>query len=305
MIAIDRARVQRPAVLDLDDPTSKGAKETVTSKAYFDNPATAKKPKYEAYSHDTVKTALLELFRSKCAYCEVSVLQARDIEHFRPKGRIDPGQGRPEITPGYTWLAADWDNLLLSCPDCNQRKRKLVRDDRGEWTFEEEASGKLDQFPLSDPDKHVRDYDLDAEKQEKDFRLLLNPCLDKPHKHLRFDDQGQVIARQLNGEISEKAEVSIIVFALARTTLNEARKATYLRMVRIMDSLRFIDRMLANATAADADLIRSRFDAKEKELTEFLEEGSQYSAMAKHLSRRWFRTEIPQLRGRLDAKFPV
>lgn len=61
------------------------------------------------YSRDSVKLALINLFEGKCAYCEskVNAVAARDIEHYRPKGQIDPGSGEEVIKPGYYWLAAD------------------------------------------------------------------------------------------------------------------------------------------------------------------------------------------------------
>lgn len=301
MIVIDRSVVTCPDVLDLKDPTSIGAKETARAKEYFDDPDNTKAPDYKAYSHDRVKLALMELFNAKCAYCEAKVIQARDIEHFRPKGRIDPGTGSPYITPGYAWLAATWDNLLLSCPDCNQSRRKLARDEEGGWTFEKESTGKLDQFPLTDESARVRDYDVPLSSEAP---LLLNPCVDKPKQHLRFDKEGQIIARQLNFRISEMAEVSIIVYALARTTLNEARKAVYLDMLHCWDALVFVDRMLNAAPASARADIRRQFAVNESRLNSFVEDGAEFSAMTRQLSRRWFRQELPEMRARLDAKYP-
>lgn len=60
------------------------------------------------YRYPDVKEALTEIYKSKCAFCEQIVEQSH-VEHYRPKST-------------YYWLAFSWDNLLLSCPACNQNK---------------------------------------------------------------------------------------------------------------------------------------------------------------------------------------
>jgi len=60
------------------------------------------------YKKKDVKRALSSLYKGKCAFCEQKVEQYH-VEHYRPK-KI------------YYWLAFSWDNLLLSCPTCNQKK---------------------------------------------------------------------------------------------------------------------------------------------------------------------------------------
>jgi len=75
---------------------------------------------YSAYK-DQYKDDLLKMFNSRCAYCEcfVTVGGRGDIEHFRPKGECTALDSKV-VRPGYYWLAADWDNLYLSCTNCNQ-----------------------------------------------------------------------------------------------------------------------------------------------------------------------------------------
>lgn len=62
-----------------------------------------------------MKTALLEMFYGKCAYCEskVNIVAYGEIEHFRPKG-----------DPVYEHLTFEWNNLLYSCNVCNNGKHK-------------------------------------------------------------------------------------------------------------------------------------------------------------------------------------
>lgn len=56
-----------------------------------------RRPEFKAYRHPTVKSALVELFQGKCAYCEslIGAASPIDIEQFRPKG------GVPRVGPAY------------------------------------------------------------------------------------------------------------------------------------------------------------------------------------------------------------
>lgn len=191
--------------------------------------------KFSFYKNDTLVSELQRNFFLKCAYCESSFVHVSpaDIEHFRPKSavKVDEKTGEEkvqELKPGYYWLAADWDNLLLSCIDCNRRRNQDDIDGEGET-----ASGKATIFPLADEADRVRDHStwgniLDKVKREEKSRLLLNPCVDDPAKHLKFemryDDEGQVqgvFAIALNGSL--KGQKSINVYGLNRAGLVWAR----------------------------------------------------------------------------------
>lgn len=67
------------------------------------------------YQHDEIKNTLVAMFHGKCAYCETNITHVTygDIEHFRPKS-----------DPLYTHLIFEWENLLLSCPICNNPTHK-------------------------------------------------------------------------------------------------------------------------------------------------------------------------------------
>ena len=109
MIRISRDNVAQPAVLDLDDPDSLASKEKVKAIAHVKDSNNHPKPNFSVYKHDSVKLALIELFHGKCAYCEspVNAVSARDIEHYRPKGQIDPGTGSLQIGRTYSYPARD------------------------------------------------------------------------------------------------------------------------------------------------------------------------------------------------------
>ena len=60
------------------------------------------------YKQSDTKTALKDIYKNKCAFCEQKVEQSH-VEHYRPKNT-------------YYWLTYSWDNLLLACSTCNIHK---------------------------------------------------------------------------------------------------------------------------------------------------------------------------------------
>jgi uncharacterized protein (TIGR02646 family) len=303
MIPIDRARVARPAVLDLDNPDSPASKETAKAIAYVQDPANNPKPNFSVYNMDEVKLALIQLFNGKCAYCETSLnaISARDIEHYRPKGQIDPGTGEEVIKPGYYWLAADWDNLLLSCPACNRRQRQLERNADGDFVFADEATGKLDLFPLRPGAQRADGPHVDIATEEN-FRLLLNPCIDKPDKHLRFDDEGNVIPRRIQGELSDRALQSIEVYQLKRIPLVEERKARYLDLVAFWHNVELTSQMISTLDASQKHLIAASIRFNEENLLGFTDERKPYAGMARWLIKPLIR-QLKEIKQHYEATF--
>jgi hypothetical protein len=146
----------------------------------------------------------------KCGYCEVDVWGVDrfkgDVEHYRPKGRIDAIADKPDGTPsstvrftsGYPWLAYDWSNYILSCSPCNSAHKKNL-------------------FPVK-PAPTTAPVE-GSEKQEKP--LLLTPFGRKdPTKHLLFDEFGIVGPRRS----SPFGKNTIRVCGLNRSTLMKRRR---------------------------------------------------------------------------------
>jgi len=66
------------------------------------------------WSHEAIKTPLLESSSNKCAYCECNTSvesKYMEVEHFLPKEQ-------------YKDNVVDWENLLPSCKRCNIAKSK-------------------------------------------------------------------------------------------------------------------------------------------------------------------------------------
>ncbi|GGE89060.1 TIGR02646 family protein [Chishuiella changwenlii] len=220
MIKVDRTKVSKPLALD---KKVKGKTETEKAIEYYTNPAFDGETnfKFKVYSDPEVKETLIKLFKGKCAYCESTFLHvySGDVEHFRPKGEIE--EADPDKKPGYYWLAADWDNLLLSCRNCNQ---KLSHSMYGIGT--KKTMGKMNQFPLSDVTKYVRKHDnVNGIADEEPYRLLLNPCIDNPEDHLEYGEEGVIRPKKdEDGNESIMAKKSIDVYVLQRMYLVQSRE---------------------------------------------------------------------------------
>ncbi len=213
---------------------TKAEQEIEKAMAFFTDPAnyanevklTEKSFTFSVYKNPELVSALETTFGTKCAYCEsrFAHVTPKDIEHFRPKSEIETGSGA--LRPGYFWLAGEWDNLLVSCPECNRARNHEVP-----GQAEKMRLGKATQFPLSDEGRRVRSRGPHAD--EDGVRLLLNPCLDQPEEHLTFDENGMIRARaDAQGKPSRMGAVSITVYALQRKGLVEER-------LRVLNQLRF------------------------------------------------------------------
>ncbi len=85
----------------------------------------------EYWGAQDVKDSLRDSQHRKCCFCENlrSPNRELDVDHFRPKARID---GEPDH-PGYWWLAYEWSNLVYACRPCNETHKKTqfpIRGDR-------------------------------------------------------------------------------------------------------------------------------------------------------------------------------
>jgi hypothetical protein len=159
---------------------------------------------------------ILALFNEKCAYCEAKITadQIRgDVEHFRPKRRVRDEKGNvvyiAETTPhpGYFWLAYEWTNLLPSCISCNRPHRNAAG----------ESVGKADRFPLVDEKKRAK---KPADHLPAEAPLLLNPYVDDPAQHLKFDPEVGTVSG-----ITDRGRITAHLLDLNRDGLVEERRA--------------------------------------------------------------------------------
>jgi len=279
MIFVDRSKIKAPDILTVAG--REGLTEQAEAIKHFTAPLPHGKFKFEVYRHEDVKTALITLFNKKCAYCETRILAGYpgDVEHFRPKAEIT--EAIAPIAPGYYWLGADWDNLLLACKLCNTHKTHEVHGQDNKQVL-----GKMNQFPLHNF-PHVRSH-LIGTATEEPHRLLIDPCKDDPEQHLSYRDDGSIKPRvNLSGGRSAKGERSINVYALQRIDLVDERKLLRIEIAlqqdRVLEAalnfLEFID------VGTPAQILRFENRAKLEmlKLKAYKEPDRQYSAMAKEM----------------------
>lgn len=233
---------------------------------------------FDVYRNADVKDALNVLFNFKCAYCEsdVRATEPGDVEHFRPKGVITVRQpdGKVGKQPGYPWLAAEWRNLLLSCTFCNRPNKHQVR------SLPKRTLGKANWFPLADERKRAAKPAAVA----REPRLLLDPCVDKPEKHLDFTPEGDILPRVVRGVPSAMGEATIETCGLARIGLMQARAR----------HRRFVENAALDVREA---LQTGRTPGRAlKQLIELLEPSSPYLAFTRSVLREQLGPVLRQLR---------
>jgi len=233
--------------------------------AHYDNDVKLTKNKFtfSIYKDKELSAELGRVFGNKCAYCEscFGAVTAKDIEHFRPKSEIETSDAMI-LRPGYYWLAAEWMNLLVSCPDCNRKRTHRVPGQPEMVTL-----GKHIQFPIANENARLRMHTCSPVQiaAEEAQRLLINPCIENPEDHFTYDDSGLIHPRNAN---DNKAIFSIYVYALQRKGLVEARKETLVTLQRRLLHLRIPIQELMEIASED---IR-RQDAKQKQIADLMDD---------------------------------
>ncbi len=280
MIFINRSI--KPVPASIAKPGGKAAKEKADAIKHFTAPQQDKPFSFDAYRSDDIKDTLKAIFLGKCAYCESPILTVTDgdIEHFRPKGEIVTPE-KKVIKPGYYWLAADWDNLLLSCNNCNRKTTQAV------FGGESFVMGKGNQFPVADESKRCLTHDGDLPAEEA-VRLLINPCIDNPEDFFEYLDNGAIRARiHPQPHNIKKAEESIKVFGLLRDPLVNDRKKVIGDIKFIIAGMLEVKEDLAdaraNADTAKADKLLKRLDRHTSRLQLFLQPDQPYCAVARQM----------------------
>ncbi|MGL6410985.1 hypothetical protein ACSZMR_13460 [Aeromonas veronii] len=270
----------------LDGPTSLAASERTRAAQHFQsNPGTPFT--FKVYKRQDVVNALNTLFHGKCAYCESNIksVQPTDIEHFRPKGRV----ADCPTHPGYWWLAAQWDNLLPSCIDCNRRRYQTLEQIASD-PFDGVANGQVnlgkgDLFPILGANYAFRETDdHDAEDP-----ALIDPTRRDPKAHLVWLQERElslIAPREQNGVLDPYGRHTYRVFGLNRQGLVESRTA---RLREIKLQIVFIEQTLDMTFSMQepfaSDLRRITFEQLSS-LYRYAELDQPFSAMVEDLLER-------------------
>jgi hypothetical protein len=259
---------------------------------------------YSAYKGEDVHAALEKLFHDKCAYCETVFAASApvDVEHYRPKGAV----AEASTHGGYWWLAADWDNLLPSCIDCNRKRGQILVTLSTSLAVLAAArspnmiqAGKKDSFPIRPTGVRAL---ADARTFADEQPLLIDACRDDPSQSLAYSFRpghlAGIIVPTGSVEQQERGAVSIQVYGLNRLKLVQDR-------TRVLRRLEFLGEMAIDLAAsisgltdpAVANLLRGTSaenvgsnlrllqDRTLDEMKSFAAEDAPYSSMA----RAWLR----------------
>lgn len=238
---------------------------------------------FSAYKEKEVRDTLEALFFGKCAYCEARYQSVHpvDIEHWRPKAEVIIDQEGKKKRYGYYWLAADWDNLLPACIDCNRIRTHFDFLEGKEITI-----GKGNWFPLADGCTHAGC----AEEISNEDPLLLNPCCDDPEQYLEFREEG--IVRPCAHPIRQlKAKASIRFYALNRRGLVQERLERILLIKQKIQTIRdFADQLhQALLDGRRTDAIENSLRREMAELNAFQDPKQPFSTMARQLIEKFLR----------------
>lgn len=287
--------VSRPkrAPASLRGPASPGRIELNSNKIRF-NADPISELKFDAYKRFDVKQALERIFNEKCAYCETRFGANSDgaVEHYRPKGRFIA-----ENRPGYWWLAARWDNLLLSCQHCNEGRGQIIvtlgmsmeeATRLHRESLKKPTHGKGSQFPI----RGVR------RRPNREDALLIDPTRKDPRKHLYFPpDPGISLAvpRDTPTGPDTYGLATINVAALNRFRLVRERTGV------LMDLRKHVLELETSINAAEAAIDQAAKDAARNQSEEALSKiaaratkNRPYSSVAHDLYLRlieWMRAE--------------
>jgi ABC-type hemin transport system ATPase subunit len=161
----------------------------------------------------SLRRALVEMFRGKCAYCESAIgLEGTtwwvDIDLFRPRADALGTDGR-HAPDHYWWLALEWSNMYLACGDCSGAKGTRFP------VLGKRAPAKADPGAIA-----------------RERRLLLDPCVDHPEDVLLFGDDGAVTSGTRQGI------TTIEVLQLNRPRLVRARQAAAMASQALIEQIR-------------------------------------------------------------------
>lgn len=165
---------------------------------------------------------------AKCCYCEKPVSNGQ-IEHYRPKGAYQQVIAGPKISPGYYFLVYRWENLLISCAECNASGQKGIL------------------FPINSANRATNLSTLRHEDP-----IIINPCYDNPEDHITFK-------RDVPVSLTDRGKLNIEIFKLVNRgdikSIREDRFLVYttnkqILALGIMDKLGSIEikKILKNAT---------------------------------------------------------
>ncbi|RBQ06698.1 HNH endonuclease [Pedobacter miscanthi] len=234
------------------------------------------------------KTALAPGDQPKCNYCESRIEHAAtlQVEHYRPKAKVEAGENDNVETSGYFWLGLEWTNLLLACPKCNGKDAKGNK-------FPIAGIRAVPHNPVQRAGRVLSLVRTDCLTNclvlQQELPILLNPEVDHPENCLTFNILGHI--RGI-GNDAYRADKSAEIYRLNRDELQINRK-------KVWDAIKNdinVDIGGHQANFLTEDGLRFRFRALAAKLIKRKEASEEYT-----LWGRFLNTEIALMLTYLDA----
>lgn len=206
-----------------------------------------------AYNTTEVRDLLILKQFNKCCFSEAKFVgDYSDVEHFRPKGRIDDYITNVGMYPGYYWCAYDWNNLFLSKTRPN-------------------SSQKRNYFPLFNEANRNRSHNDTFTEEPK----LIDPGKEDPREYINFHlDEPRSI------DDIGRGQFNIDFFDLRHSEFEEARR-TKLKLLRTTRQL--IDKLLSIGVLIDDPEIADSIDT----LRYAVSPEAEFSSMAIDFLKDW------------------
>ncbi len=201
------------------------------------------------YKMDAVKTALIQCQNNKCCFSESKFTRDYpNVEHFRPKGKIDPyPKGKSEY-PGYYWLAYNWDNLFLCKSAIN-------------------SSDKRNYFPLMNGSPRNRNHS----QNEIEIPFLIDVNKENPRDFIRFHNEEPF-------GIDERGKFNVTFFQLRHHELDEARRTRFKLLMLIKDAVDI---------GIKYGIDKNEFEEQINELRKSMNPEEEFSSMAIDFLQGW------------------
>lgn len=202
--------------------TLKSAETLMQSLSDADKAALAKKGNSK---WSKIKAHLENSSNRKCWYTESKNPGClNDVEHFRPKGRVEDDKGT--LIHWYWFLAFNPLNYRLSCTLPNRPNTNSIHAGK--------TGGKGDQFPLLENSNHATNIGELANERP----VILDPCNHADTLLLAFSPDGRPVLSPLfagDATASLRVEASNLLLNLDYPTFNVDRERIYNRVVELIE----------------------------------------------------------------------
>lgn len=162
-----------------------------------------------------IKQNLVQLFNYKCWYTEAPQQGTDvDVDHFRPKKRVQETLNLHHTHDGYWWLAFSIQNYRVSCIFANRRRTDVETGQTG---------GKADHFPLLDENCRAQSPTCILEEEQP---VLIDPLRATDVQLLQFNSNGEAMPRYSETDSPRKylrAYISISLYNINHSDFVRAR----------------------------------------------------------------------------------